>query len=97
MYSLFQFIFSHSDSTTHTGCRNERHMAALIYSQTSGFEIIHGLLDRVMELLEANRCPIGSADGFYIKSTIHFFSPIFQFGRGVFISNFKKYRSKKKN
>lgn len=39
--------------------------------QTSGFEIIHGLLDRVMELLEANRCDIGSADGFYIKSECH--------------------------
>ena len=58
-----------SDSTTHTGCRNERHMSALIYSKTgSGFEIIHGLLDRVMELLEVPRCEVGSADGFYIKS-----------------------------
>jgi len=56
------------DSTTHTGCRNERHMSALIYSKTgSGFEIIHGLLDRVMELLEVPRCEVGSADGFYIK------------------------------
>ena len=90
MYSLFQFIFSHSDSTTHTGCRNERHMAALIYSQTSGFEIIHGLLDRVMELLEANRCPIGSADGFYIKSTIHFFFTNFPIWTGCFYFKFQK-------
>lgn len=62
-------IKKNSDSTTHTGCRNERHMSALIYSKTgSGFEIIHGLLDRVMELLEVPRCEVGSADGFYIKS-----------------------------
>lgn len=55
------------DPTTHSGCRNERHMSALIYSKNSGFEIIHGLLDRVMELLEVERCEEGSADGFYIK------------------------------
>ena len=77
-FSIIQFQYQechvnpdskNSDSTTHTGCRNERHMSALIYSKTgSGFEIIHGLLDRVMELLEVPRCEVGSADGFYIKS-----------------------------
>jgi len=55
------------DDTTHTGCRNERHMSALCYSNTSGFEVIHGLLDRVMELLEVPPCEAGSADGYYIK------------------------------
>ena len=56
------------DNSTHTGCRNERHMSALCYSNTSGFEVIHGLLDRVMELLEVPPCEAGSADGYYIKS-----------------------------
>lgn len=55
------------DDSTHTGCRNERHMSALCYSNTSGFEVIHGLLDRVMELLEVPPCEAGSADGYYIK------------------------------
>ncbi|CAG5105684.1 Oidioi.mRNA.OKI2018_I69.chr1.g2358.t1.cds [Oikopleura dioica] len=55
------------DDSTHTGCRNERHMSALCYSNSSGFEVIHGLLDRVMELLEAPPCEPGSADGYYIK------------------------------
>lgn len=37
---------------TDTGCRNERHLAAIQYSKSGGFEIIHGLLDRVMEVLD---------------------------------------------
>ena len=28
--------------------RNERHFAAAWYGKTSGFEVVHGLLDRVM-------------------------------------------------
>jgi len=39
------------DSASDTKCRNERHLAAIRYSKTGGFEIIHGLLDRVMEVL----------------------------------------------
>lgn len=32
--------------------RNERHFAAAFYSKTSGFEIVHGLLDRVLLMLK---------------------------------------------
>ena len=32
-----------------TRCRNERRLAAVFYSKTGAFEVIHGLLDRVME------------------------------------------------
>ena len=42
-------------------------MAALHYNQTSGFESIHGLLDRTMELLEVNRVDVGDQNGYYIK------------------------------
>ena len=42
-------------------------MAALHYNQTSGFEAIHGLLDRTMELLEVNRVDVGDQNGYYIK------------------------------
>src|SRR5690606_15234166 len=31
--------------------RNERHFAAAWYGKTSGFEVVHGLLDRVMSML----------------------------------------------
>lgn len=33
--------------------RNERHFAAAWYGRTSGFEIVHGLLDRVMSMLKS--------------------------------------------
>lgn len=33
--------------------RNERHFAAAWYSKTSGFEVVHGLLDRVMLMLKS--------------------------------------------
>uniref|UniRef100_A0A915D1U1 Phenylalanine--tRNA ligase beta subunit n=1 Tax=Ditylenchus dipsaci TaxID=166011 RepID=A0A915D1U1_9BILA len=40
------------DPSQDTNCRNERHLAAVFYSQTGGFETIHGLLDRVMQLMD---------------------------------------------
>ncbi|KAL4965865.1 phenylalanine--tRNA ligase subunit beta [Aspergillus stella-maris] len=33
--------------------RNERHFAAAWYGKTSGFEVIHGLLDRVMSMMKS--------------------------------------------
>ena len=34
-----------------TGCRNQRRLVALHAGRESGFEVIHGLLNRVMEVL----------------------------------------------
>lgn len=33
--------------------RNERHFAAAFYGKSSGFEVVHGLLDRVMSMLKS--------------------------------------------
>jgi phenylalanyl-tRNA synthetase beta chain len=33
--------------------RNERHFAAAWYGKTSGFEVVHGLLDRIMTMLKS--------------------------------------------
>ncbi|KAJ5748364.1 uncharacterized protein N7511_010060 [Penicillium nucicola] len=33
--------------------RNERHFAAAFYGKSSGFEIVHGLLDRIMAMLKS--------------------------------------------
>jgi len=41
------------DSGRDVGARNARRIAALYCSTTSGFEMIHGLLDRIMEVNEA--------------------------------------------
>lgn len=52
--------------------RNERHAAAVWCNKTAGFEIVHGMLDRAMKMLDVPR--IGSTDanavtGYYIKET----------------------------
>ncbi|KAJ4288239.1 phenylalanine--tRNA ligase subunit beta [Collariella sp. IMI 366227] len=39
------------DDSSERKARNERHWAAAFYGKTSGFEIVHGLLDRVMTML----------------------------------------------
>ena len=39
------------DDSRERKARNERHWAAAYYGKTSGFEIVHGLLDRVMTML----------------------------------------------
>jgi phenylalanyl-tRNA synthetase beta chain len=38
--------------------RNERHFAAAFYGKSSGFEVVHGLLDRIMAMLKS-ACIIG--------------------------------------
>lgn len=40
------------DLSTETGCRNERRLAVVYYNKQAGFEIAHGVLDRLMQLLE---------------------------------------------
>ena len=50
--------------------RNVRHAAAVWCNKTAGFEVVHGLLDRAMAMLEIPR--ISSTDkeaetGYYIK------------------------------
>jgi len=41
-----------ADENTEVGARNERRIGAVNCSKSAGFEICHGLLDRVMQLLE---------------------------------------------
>lgn len=53
------------DSIAETGARNERRLCALNCNKTPGFEVVHGLLDRVMQLLEIPFTKAGS--GYYLK------------------------------
>ncbi|KAM4693652.1 phenylalanine--tRNA ligase beta subunit [Discoglossus pictus] len=39
------------DPTADVGARNHRHLCAVYYNKNPGFEVIHGLLDRIMQLL----------------------------------------------
>lgn len=34
-----------------TGAKNERHLVAVYCAKDSGFEVVHGLLNRVMEVM----------------------------------------------
>lgn len=41
-----------TDPDAEVGARNERRIGAINCNKTAGFEIVHGLLDRIMLLLE---------------------------------------------
>uniref|UniRef100_A0A2K6BNG9 Phenylalanine--tRNA ligase beta subunit n=1 Tax=Macaca nemestrina TaxID=9545 RepID=A0A2K6BNG9_MACNE len=51
------------DSNTDVGAKNYRHLCAVYYNKNPGFEIIHGLLDRIMQLLDV---PPGEDKGGYV-------------------------------
>ena len=58
------------DTTRERQARNERHAAAVWCNKTAGFEVVHGMLDRIMQMLEVPR--ISSTDfqaetGYYIQ------------------------------
>lgn len=54
------------DDTVERRARNERHVAAVYCSKTSGFEHIHGLVDRIMTMLHV---PLDSTNGYCIRES----------------------------
>lgn len=67
------------DQTKDVGAKNERRLCAVNYNKTPGFETIHGLLDRVMQLLEIPPASSkDSLDGYRLKGCE---DPTFQPGR----------------
>lgn len=63
-------IFEISDvvlksSEKDVGAKNQRRLCAVYYNKTPGFEVIHGLLDRVMQILNI---PFEKENGYYIKA-----------------------------
>lgn len=57
------------DESTDVGAKNHRRLAALYCGATSGFELIHGLVDRIMEITGTPFKQPGSNTGYYIKSS----------------------------
>jgi phenylalanyl-tRNA synthetase beta chain len=51
------------DAAADTGASNVRHAGALYAGPTAGFEVVHGLVDRLMALLEVPRRPFAWAVG----------------------------------
>lgn len=54
-----------ADSKAEVGARNERRLSAVNCNKSAGFEVVHGLLDRVMQLLEV---PWSKEDGYYLQA-----------------------------
>lgn len=57
------------DPTHSVGARNERRVCAVYCGMSSGFEVVHGLLDRIMLMLNVPRATANTADGYYISSS----------------------------
>lgn len=55
-----------ADADSEVGARNERHLVAVNCNKSAGFEIVHGLLDRVMQLLEV---PWKGENGYALNTT----------------------------
>lgn len=53
-------------SLTEVRARNERRLCAVNCNKSAGFEVVHGLLDRVMQLLEV---PWKKDEGYYLQAT----------------------------
>jgi len=60
------------DATRERQARNVRHAAAVWCNKTAGFEVVHGMLDRIMQMLEVPRiagADAKSSTGYYIKES----------------------------
>nr|XP_016448061.1 PREDICTED: phenylalanine--tRNA ligase beta subunit, cytoplasmic-like isoform X1 [Nicotiana tabacum] len=55
------------DGTKDVGAVNRRHLAALYCGANSGFELIHGLVDRIMEATGTSFVSPGDCEGYYIE------------------------------
>lgn len=55
------------DPSKDVGAKNQRHLAALYCNANSGFEVIHGLVDRVMQVVGIGPVAMGDNSGYYIQ------------------------------
>ncbi|XP_057821359.2 phenylalanine--tRNA ligase beta subunit, cytoplasmic isoform X1 [Cryptomeria japonica] len=55
------------DGERDVGAANHRHLAALYCNSNSGFEVIHGLVDRIMEVVGVPFVSVGDDSGYYIR------------------------------
>lgn len=57
------------DASRDVGSRNERRLCVVAYNKSPGFEIVHGLLDRVMQILEIPFDSTKTGQGYHLKSS----------------------------
>ncbi|KAL1893220.1 phenylalanine--tRNA ligase subunit beta [Ceratocystis pirilliformis] len=72
------------DASVERKARNERHFSAAWYGRTSGFEQVHGLLDRLLHMLRVPFIASSSVagDGYWLEEIEH---PTFLTGRAAAI------------
>ncbi|XP_023219503.1 phenylalanine--tRNA ligase beta subunit-like [Centruroides sculpturatus] len=56
------------DNSKDVGARNERHLCAVYYNKNPGFEVIHGIMDRIMQVLDVSLCTEDKNKGYYISA-----------------------------
>ncbi|KAI4496959.1 hypothetical protein M0802_007907 [Mischocyttarus mexicanus] len=56
------------DPTADVSARNKRYLCAVYYNKIGGFEIIHGLLDRIMQVLEIPWSTDKKDTGYYLRA-----------------------------
>ncbi|XP_053980465.1 phenylalanine--tRNA ligase beta subunit [Hylaeus volcanicus] len=56
------------DNTVEVGARNKRHLCAVYCNKSDGFEVIHGLLDRMLQVLEIPWSVGENSDGYYLRA-----------------------------
>ncbi|KAH7432713.1 hypothetical protein KP509_07G036000 [Ceratopteris richardii] len=66
------------DPKKDVGARNERHLTALYCNANSGFEVIHGLVDRIMQVVGVKAVSVGDNTGYFIQPSEE---PVFFPGR----------------
>ena len=74
VFELSDVVFK--DTSRERQARNERHAGAVWCARSAGFEVVHGLLDRAMKMLEVPRIgrEDGKVTGYYIKEGDGLFS-----------------------
>jgi len=55
------------DQGKDVGAKNQRRLCALNYNKSPGFETVHGLLDRIMQLLEVPPTQPGNSAGYFLR------------------------------
>lgn len=63
MFEISDIVLA--EDSRETGAYNERRLCAINCNKTAGFEVVHGLLDRVMQLLET---PWTKDGGYYLQA-----------------------------
>lgn len=56
------------DDSFDVGARNERHLCAVFCNKNAGFEVVHGLVDRIMMLLNVPWDKEKSGTGYHLRS-----------------------------